>query len=352
MPGRWPARLRPDRLAALAFETPYLAGDVTAIADRLIEFRAALPWAKPHYPVRVNPAPAVISALGGLDMGFQAGSPAELKILMEQGVEASRVLLGNTVRSGPHLRSAFAAGVWRLAFESEHELRRIAEFAPGSCVYLQLSLGREAVRPIGADPDQACALLTKAAELGLVPYGLSVQLEEVADLAVVGQAMSDLTELGLGLAMLNLGSGFTDPPKAGVPASMVGIGTAIGEALDELLPYRPADLICEPGRYLVADSSVLVSTVLERYRRNGVDWLVLDAGIHQGLAGGWALPLTSSASSPTPALFSLAGPTADPDDVIAGAIGLPENIQPGDLVLFGALGAAYAQAARPRNLFV
>ncbi|MBT0773836.1 hypothetical protein KIH74_33130 [Kineosporia sp. J2-2] len=369
LPVQWPGRLRPERLLGLAFQTPYLAGDVTVVAERLVEFRAAMGGIEPYYSVKANPAPEVISTLSGLGIGFQAGSLSELKMLTDNGVEGNRVLFGNPVRTGPHLRAAAAAGVWRMAFDSASELRRIADHAPGACVYLQVQVNEETNRPFGAHPSQARALMTLARDLGLVPYGLAFHLGAQQSspaawfpaLGLIGQVMSELLEDGVGLAMLGLGGGF--PARyAEEVAPIARFGTSLRAAVDELLPYRPDNLVCEPGRFLVAESGVMVTTVLDRSRRGDAEWLVLDAGVHQGLTGQDRFPVATSLPDPprvSKRLFSLAGPTCDASDVIARDVPLPEPISPGDLVMFGTAGAytvcraaGYNGFGRPKVFFV
>jgi ornithine decarboxylase len=363
--------LHPGRLAGLAFQTPYRAGDVTVIADRLIEFGDALRGIDPYYAMKANPAPEVISTLAGLGAGFQAGSLAELDLLTGHDVEGSRVLLGGTVKPAAQVRAAAERKIWQMAFDSEAELLRIAENAPGSCVYLRLDVspGQDRGRPLGARPSQARLLMARARDLGLVPYGLAFHLGTQQAfpsawrpaLSLTGQVMSGLLEDGVGLALLNLGGGFPARYALDTSAAPIGeFGRQIRKAVDELLPYRPDTLVCEPGRFLVADSAVLVTTVLDRSLRDGARWLVLDAGVHQGLAGGQRFPArTARPDAVAGALvpFGLAGPTCDPDDVIARDVLLPRNVRPGDLVVFGSTGA-YTQAAGyngfapPKTFFV
>lgn len=369
VPVQWPARLVPDRLAALAFETPYLAGDVTVVADRYVQFRSGMPGIEPYYAVKANPAREVISTLAGLGAGFQVGSFSELATVLDAGVEGTRVLFGGAVRSGPQLRSAASAGVWRFGFDTGTELHRIAEHAPGSCVYLQLRVSPDEARPIGAEPAQAGELMTLARDLGLVPYGLSFHLGTnrsrpdvwIPAIRTAGEVMSDLLAEDIGLAMLDIGGGF--PVRYTEKATPIEeFGAALGLGLDALLPYRPAQVVAEPGRYLVAESGILVATVLDRSRRAGIDWLVLDAGVHQGLADAGAYPVSTPTDRPGDlphALFCLAGPTSDSSDVIAWGVSLPEAIAPGDLVMFGSAGAystvragGHHGFAQARQLFV
>ena len=49
------------------------------------------------------------------------------------------------------------------------------------------------------------------------------------------------------------------------------------------LPYIPPHLAAEPGRYLVAESTVMVAGVIGREVRAGTSWIYLDVGAYNGL---------------------------------------------------------------------
>ena len=76
----------------------------------------------------------------------------------------------------------------------------------------------------------------------------------------------------------------------------------IREALDRL-PYRPR-VVAEPGRALVAEAGVLVTTVIGTAERGGRDWVHLDVGAFNGLmealetGNTLAYPLTDSRHGP------------------------------------------------------
>ena len=59
-------------------------------------------------------------------------------------------------------------------------------------------------------------------------------------------------------------------------------------------------IAAEPGRHMVAETAVMVATVLGREERAGEEWLYLDVGAYNGLmetqqtVGQWRFPLWSS----------------------------------------------------------
>jgi ornithine decarboxylase len=115
-------------------------------------------------------------------------------------------------------------------------------------------------------------------------------------------------------------------------------------------------LIMEPGRGIVATSSVLVSEIVARSNRANKPWLCLDAGIynalyeamiHQGVTA-YPVHLANPPTEPVEtSMFTLAGPTGDSLDVIARDVELPSYIDVGDRLIFENAGAyTLAMASR------
>ena len=360
LPAHWPAGLLPPRLAGLAVETPFLACDLGIVQDRLAALRAALPGVGVHYAVKCNPSPEIVATLATAGAGFEVASLGELRILLDVGVPGDGVLYSNPVKPVRHIRDAAAAGVWRFAFDSENELRKIAANAPGAAVYVRLrvddSLSRFPLgRKFGAEAHAARELMLLARVLGLEPYGVTFHVGSQCTapaawrsaLAGAGTLMRRLRADGVSLRMVDVGGGlparYVDP----VPP-IEDYGRVITTALDDVLPYRPETVVAEPGRYLVAESGVLVGSVIGREERAGEEWVYLDVGVYHGLMetqqmhSDWDYPLWTSRRrhAEEPRLpFTVAGPTCDSADTMFVATPLPAALGVEDLVMIGSAGA-------------
>jgi ornithine decarboxylase len=362
LPVHWPAALAPDRLEAIAVtqETPFLACDLGTVLERLERLQAALPQVETHYALKCNPSPEIVSTLLAAGTKFEVASFGELDLLLRCGVKGEDVLYSNTIKPAQHIVKAVKAGVWRFAFDSENELHKIATHAPGASVYVRLRVDDSTSRfplgrKFGAEAHTARALMLLARELGLVPHGLTFHVGSQCTtpsawrsaLAGASRLMHRLAEDGIVLRMIDLGGGFparyVDPL---VPIEQYG--TVIGAALNEVLPYRPESIIIEPGRYLVAESAVLVSSVLGREERAGEEWLYLDVGVYNGLMetqqtlNQWQYPMWTSRSDHATAQripFTVAGPSCDSADTMFLATALPASLGVGDLVMIGSAGA-------------
>lgn len=346
-------------LKGMTAPTPFLAVDINTLRDRYRRLTASMPGVRPFYAVKCNPSPAIVRSLLAMGSSFEIASYPELEVLVANGVDPTDVLYSNTVKPPLHVAKAHQAGVWRFAVDSSGELKKLAQHAPGSAVYVRLRVDdSESLFPLsrkfGAETHKARALMLEAARLGLQPYGLTFHVgsqcanAEAWRLAIQqsGSLMTQLLTEGIRISMLDIGGGFPARYMTNVPA-IESIGAVVTSAL-EGLPYQPALLACEPGRHLTAESGVMVATVLGRDVRAGENWLYLDVGAYNGLmetqqtGNRWQFPLWSS--RPDHAFvpkvpFTVTGPSCDSSDTMFYNEMLPSTLEAGDRLYIGCAGA-------------
>ncbi|AGL20018.1 type III PLP-dependent enzyme [Actinoplanes sp. N902-109] len=373
----WPAALNPDQLKVIDLPTPYLVTDLDTVARRIAAFTAALPGVQPFYAMKCNPAPEILTTVRDQGASFEVASIGELRQLELLGVDPAGVLYSNPVKPPSHIAAAHAAGLWRFSFDSPNELRKIAEHAPGSAVYLRLHVDDTASsfplsRKFGADLAEGRDLLVLARRLGLRPYGITFHVGSQCANAdawrqaidACGKIMSSLLDEGIRLDMLNIGGGFPARYAEAVP-TIEEIGAVVTAAVGDVLPYAPQLLAAEPGRHLVAEAGVMVAGVIGREVRGAENWLFLDVSAYHGLMEtiqlptGWDFPVRSSAPAAATLPFTVTGPSCDSSDTMFSGLPLPATIDVGDLLYIGSAGAytlSYASAFNgfppPTPLFV
>ncbi|MCP4583755.1 MAG: type III PLP-dependent enzyme, partial [candidate division Zixibacteria bacterium] len=149
---------------------------------------------------------------------------------------------------------------------------------------------------------------------------------------------------GIKLGMLNIGGGFPIEYTDSTP-SIDRISSIIKKTLENELPDN-IDVFVEPGRALVGDSGIMVSTVIAKARRNTENWLYIDVGVFNGFMesiGGIQYSIVTEKEGPLQN-WVLAGPSCDSMDVISNEIKLPD-LEIGDVVYIlssGAYTTAYA----------
>ena len=375
----WSPGLSIARLNALDEETPFLVCDRSSIERRYEELTDLLPGLAVFFAMKCNPAGPVLETLAGLGASFEVASAAELRMAMAAGAAADAVIYSNPVKPPGHIAEAYAAGLYRFAFDSEGELHKLARYAPGASVYVRLRVADDtSVFPLsakfGTSVEEASRLLALAPSLGLVPYGVTFHVGSQCTnpmawdraLEQCGALMRRLLRLGIRLRMVNLGGGL--PARYTTPVPELPLIASLIQAALARLPYQPDLLAAEPGRYLVAESSVLGASVIGVEERDGQRWVFLDVGGYNGMmeavqtGGRWMFPLLTSRpdhflaqSMPT----TVTGPSCDSSDTMFYDAPLPSTLELGDRVYIGSTGAytsSYASSFNgfpaPRLLFV
>ncbi len=344
--------------------TPCLVVDVDQVELRYCELEAALPLARIYYAVKANPALPVLQRLVSLGSCFDSASWEEVALCLQAGADPSAISFGNTIKKASAIASAHAAGVSMFAFDSDEELEKLARHAPGARVYCRLLVENAGAdwplsRKFGTTVDHASALMLRARELGLDPYGLSFhvgsqQTDTAAYEAAISRAamlFTDLAAAGLDIRMLNLGGGFPTRYRDDVP-EIDQFAAAIGRAMTRHFGNALPEMVVEPGRFIVGDAGVVSSEVVLVSRRglpgggrDGVRWVYLDIGRFGGLAEteGEAIryrirtPHDGAAVGPV----AIAGPTCDGADILYERSGyrLPLDLATGERVELLSTGA-------------
>lgn len=358
--------------ASLPYETPFFYTSRDVLRRNYETFTHLFDDAEVMYAVKANSDPKILQYLDQLGCGFEAASGYEIDELIQIGVKPESIIYGTSIKPYSHIERAFKIGINRFAADSREELEKIAQAAPGTRVYIRIIVDDTGSvfmmsERFGVPLQAARELVLYARELGLKLYGLSFYVGSQAGSAdkwanainYVRPVVEQLYDEGIQLEMLNLGGGFPVPyrnhPEAPVLHDIVvGIHNAI-----HMWPYIPR-LMMEPGRGIVATSTVLVSEVVARNDRGGKPWLCLDAGIynalyeamiHQGATQFPVHTVVPSVDDDQPMLATLAGPTGDSLDVIARDIVLPSYVTVGDRLIFENAGAYSVTMASPFNGF-
>ena len=350
-------------------ETPCLVLDLDVVAGNYRALAEALPDSRIFYAVKANPAPEILSLLASLGSCFDTASVAEIRDALAAGATPDRVSFGNTIKKRVDIATAYALGVRLFAFDSEAELRKIAEVAPGSRVFCRILTSGEGAewplsRKFGCEPGMARELLAMAPGLGLDPYGVSFHVgSQQRDTGAWDQALEsaagifrDLAAKGIELKMVNLGGGFPTRYLKEVPTPEA-YGRAIDASLRHHFGNRLPETIIEPGRGMVGNAGVIKTEVVlvsKKADNDNVRWVYLDIGKFGGLAETMDEAIRYQIVTPhdgertEPCI--LAGPTCDSADVMyeKTPYPLPVSLTIGDELLIEGTGAyttTYASVA-------
>ncbi len=358
-----PERFEQIREFSQNLPTPTLIVDLDLIRDKYIELQGSLPLAKIFYAMKANPMDEVILLLAELGANFDVASRYELDQMMRLGIDPSRLSYGNTIKKTSDVKYFYDNGVRLFATDSEHDLKTIAENAPGAKIFFRiLTEGTGADWPLsrkfGSHPDTIYHLILQAARLGMIPWGISFHVgSQQRDIGQWDDAVARckylfdaVAEEGIELKMINIGGGF--------PANYVDPTFSVQEYAEEILRFikedfgdHLPDIILEPGRSLVADAGIIVAEVVNVSRKsknNLYQWVFLDIGKFGGLIETIDESIKFPIYFPREGLAEeviLAGPTCDSMDILYEhyRYHMPEGVAPGDKVYIFTTGA-YTQS--------
>ena len=355
----------PRRVVRLAHtrKTPFLVIDKKVIQSKFAQFQESMPKARLCYAVKANPHRRIVDILHNLGADFEISSEEELDLLLRCGVSSERIISSNPVKVIPFIEAAHSAGVKYFAFDSYSEIDKLSEIAPGSNVYVRLSVSNDhsqwpLSKKFGVEPEEVVRLLAHAAKMSLIPYGITFHvgsqcLDEIAWVHAIEKSrlVWDMARKGgIRLRMLNIGGGFPIEYTGSVPA--IGrFAKAINETLKRVFP-EDIEIFIEPGRALVGEAGILVGTVVAKARRNGENWLYLDVGVFNGLmesVGGIEYTMIAEKNGPM-RKWVVAGPSCDSMDVISNETELPD-LAVGEKVYISSAGAYTTSYASNFNGF-
>ena len=324
--------------------------------------KSACSWFKSNFPgrilyaVKTNPNEEVIKYIGegGINR-FDVASINEIK-LIKKILPKARSYYMNTVKSREHIQEAyFNYKIRDFALDTKEELQKIIEAtnnAKDLTLYIRVSVSNEHAeidlsKKFGALPSEALGLLrlakVHAKKVGLSfhvgsqcmhPISYAKGIREVGNIIKKTKIIPDI---------INVGGGFPSVYPDLRPQPIENYVSEIKKAFDNLKLENKPELLCEPGRALVAEcGSSIVKIVLRKkqklYINDGTYGSLFDAGVLNFILPTRMIPNGRMASKKLTA-YSLYGPTCDSADYMKGPFVLPNNLKEGDYIELGQLGA-------------
>jgi ornithine decarboxylase len=308
------------------------------------------------YAVKCNPEPAVLRALwhGGV-RHFDCASPGEIRLVRQMFPDAA-IHYMHPVKPVSAIREAyFRFGVRDFSLDSAEEIEKIMAATDGAQdlgLYIRLAMPKgqaayDLSGKFGASLADAPALLCRARavarRLGICFHVGSQCLDPSAYGRALDMAGAVIAEAGVAIDGIDVGGGFPvaypdeEPPDLGAYFAAVKAGFA-------KLGLPAARLWCEPGRALVAAGASVVVQVQARrgdilHINDGTYGTLSDAGVpHLRFPARLVRPEGAIPAADLKG-FSFYGPTCDSADYMAGPFFLPEDVQVGDWIELGQLGA-------------
>ena len=308
------------------------------------------------YALKTNPHPVVLKAI--LESGinsFDVASIKEIETIRKISQDADCSYM-HTVKSRESIKDAYYKyKVKTFSLDTKDELIKILEstnHAKDLNLFVRVSVSNEHAeidlsKKFGAISNEAVGLLrlTKqyAKKIGLSfhvgsqcmhPISYSKGIFEIGNIIKKTKIIPDV---------INVGGGFPTVYPDLVPQSLDNYFNEIKKSLENLKIEKLPEIICEPGRAIVAESgSTIVRVDLRKkqklYINDGTYGTLFDAGV-PNIVYPSKMITDGRVISKKLTSFDFYGPTCDSMDYMKGPFILPNNIKENDYIELGQLGA-------------
>jgi diaminopimelate decarboxylase len=325
------------------------------------------------YAVKANPNPAVLATFAAEGLGADVVSGGEYRRARAAGIAPERIVFSGVGKTAAEMRLALEGGLCQFNLESVPEAEMLSEVAT--------AMGREAAVALRVNPDveagshakistgaahnkfgvaigdavAACARISglPGLRLGGVAVHIGSQLTSLAPLETafgrLGELIRVLRAAGHEIRTADLGGGLGlayDPSAAAPPAP-----ADYGEMVARVTRGWDARLIFEPGRLLVGDAGVLLTSVIRIKPGPEVPFVIVDAAMNDlmrpSLYDAW-----HSVEAVVPGgermVADIVGPICETGDTFARSRDM-DRVGPGELMIIRTAGAYAATMGSTYN---
>lgn len=359
-------------------QTPFYCYSSSAIEASFQDYKSAFSKqdALICYAVKANSNQAVLATLAKLGSGADVVSMGEIRRAVAAGIPANKIVYSGVAKTQEEIHYALSLGIFQFNVESEPELELISKVAtslsttaaiafrinPDVCAqtHAKISTGK-AENKFGVPISKAQIAYKRAASLpGIKVQGVDVHIgSQLTSLAPFEEAYKRIAELVCQLR------------EDGHDISVVDVGGGLGITYDdEVIPDKQTysdmvqaqlghlgcKIIIEPGRSLLGNAGILVSSVVLVKTGEERQFLMLDAGMNDLIRPSMyeafhQIIAVNQQNSPLKT-YDVVGPVCETGDTFAKARQVHES-NSGDLVAImstGAYGAVMSSSYNTRML--
>jgi diaminopimelate decarboxylase len=392
---------------ASQLETPLFLFSASRIRENVARLRDAARLysrVRMHYASKANNLLGILRAVKNAGADIEVNSGGELFRALRVGFHPNQIIFNGAAKTRAEIAEAVEAEIFAVNLDSEYELEIVEQEAKRSgkranvAIRLVPDVGTRShiglqtalyTSKFGVSPAQARGLLRRALQNPNLVRLAGVHIHvgsQTPDATPYAQAFLSMwehmlwlhRETGHALTHINIGGGvpvnyLRDAAQANeisqYERAMLGAQLTATDALSAALDAvrtsaRTAgtehllddiDIVFEPGRSVIADAGVLLTSVrnIKERPETGDVWLLTDAGYNLMLSMvmyHWYYHVIHASRSDEPPVgkYKIAGPLCDGGDVYFDLHGngklpdyrrLPENVRPGDPLAILNVGA-------------
>jgi diaminopimelate decarboxylase len=372
---------------AQRYGTPLYVTSEDRVCEQYISYQKALSRYYPKvsilFAAKANGNLAIIRALARLGAGADVFSSGELHLALEAGMPAEKLLFNGSSKTPEDLKLAVETGV-KVSVDSLDELHQLDTAAKKAGKTAKIAFRVNPALEVPTHPKIATGLATSKFGIphkeipaayreamacdNIQPVGIHChigsQILDVEPFARAAEVMvrlaKELTDMGVRLEFIDLGGGLgipyhhdTDP--APTPGDYAAKVVPVFKAGIEACGITP-ELWVEPGRSLVADSTVLLTRV-NSTKSAHKKFANVDAGFNLLIRPAMydafhEVIVANKADAPLTAEYTVTGPICETGDILAADRKLPMVVAGDTIAVLDAGAYGFAMSSqyncRPR----
>lgn len=370
---------------ARKFGTPIFIYSSRAIDRQIARLQDVLPTNFDlYYSIKANPNASILKLCLDAGCGLEIASDGELFQALDSGCAPEKLLFAGPGKSSSELRAAVTAQIGEIHLESVAEARRLQQVAEEVDKNLKVAVrinpmdGAGGAMRMGGQPSpfgipeeqlqEAIGEIEALDRLHLTGVHLFMGTQ-ILDGNLLSAQYKRAVELSVRVAeqvnrpleTIDFGGGLGTPyfsHESELDWEQVGVAFQHARHKMNEHPFTAnAKGIVEPGRFLVAESGIYVTEVLEVKESRGKLFAICNGGMHHHLAASgnlgqtikrnFPLAVLNKMNRPSHGTYQIVGPLCTPLDTFGRNVALPE-IEPGDLIGVFQSGA-YGRTASPQG---
>ena len=330
-------------------KTPILYINSNKIKEKYNKIKDLYPEINILYQVKQNSNIYILKLLYKLGSGFDVQSYNEIKYLLDLNKIINNISFGNTIKSEKALKLQNHYKIKQYAIDTIEELYKVNNFVNKQNIWYRLNVQNkksifQMSNKFGQNINEIKNMLLISKNLSVNPYGISFHVgsqnndinQWLNQLQQIKEIFKFQKENKIILSQINIGGGFPvqyDKNVLSISDILLPIKQYIKNNFDSSIK-----IYCEPGRYLVQESGIIITKVLLSQKRNNENWVYLDQGIYQGLFEqitgiNYTFSIYNKKKTNTIYSYNIGGPSCDGIDIIGQNIKFNNIIKTNDILL-------------------
>ena len=332
------------------------------------------------YAMKAASNQAILKTLGNLGAGMDVVSGGEYRRAIAAGIPPEKVVFSGVGKTLEEITLVLQNGIRQFNVESESELDHISSVASSmnkmapiairinpdvdAQTHEKIATGK-AENKFGIPISKAREIYARASQMpGIRIIGIDLhigsQLSDLEPFEKAYQKVADLTQVlrsdGHTIKRLDLGGGLGIPYEK--DKSAPPLPEEYGKMVKNVLGHLDCEIEIEPGRLIVGNAGILVSSVLCVKNGDNRNFLILDAAMNDLIRPAMydayhdIIPVKKQGLNLAETTYDVVGPVCETGDTFAKKRKMCELIE-NDLVAFrsaGAYGAVMASEYNTRPL--